>query len=528
MDEQTIYQRRWWTLGVLCLSLVLVIVGNTVLNVALPTLIRELDATNSELQWMVDAYALVFAGLLLTAGALGDRFGRKHALTAGLLIVLAGALSAAAAGSPEQIIAARAVMGAGAALVMPATLSILAVVFPPEERARAIAIWAGLSGAGAAIGPVASGYLLEHFWWGSVFLLNVPIILIALIAGRFLVPNSKDPGETPLDPLGALLSIVGVGALVYGIIEAPVDGWTATKPLIGFGIAAVALPIFWLWERRTDHPMLDPSFFRHRAFSAGAGAITLVFFAMFGSFFMITQFFQLVLGYTPLEAGVRMLPVAFTMMVVAPNSARIAERFGTKLTMGAGLTIVATGLGLFALTDVNASYVSVLVPLIVLAGGMALTMAPATAAIMSSLPLSKAGVGSAVNDTTREFGGALGVAVLGSIVASAYASKLASVLPPQVPAEVAEAAESSLGAALEIARQLGAPQLAQAAQNAFVEAMHIANVAGAVVVLFAAALVLTYMPARVAPHPHGGHTPIDDEVEARAMATAAESEALVP
>lgn len=527
-DQETIHRRRWWTLVALCLSLVLVIVGNTVLNVALPTLVRELDATNSELQWMVDSYALVFAGLLLTAGALGDRFGRKLALNGGLLVFGLGAVGAAVASSPGQIVAARAVMGIGAAFVMPATLSILAAVFPPHERPKAIAIWAGLSGAGAAIGPVAGGWLLEHFWWGSVFLLNVPIVVIALVAGKILVPGSKDPNETPLDPMGAALSIVGVGALVYGIIEAPAEGWTSARPVTGFVVAALGLVAFGLWEHRSTHPMLDLAFFRKPQFSAGAGAITLIFFSMFGSFFLLTQFFQLVLGYSPFEAGVRLLPVALTIMVVAPNSARLAERIGTRNSMAIGLTVVATGLGLYTLAGTDASYAVVLFPVVVMAVGMGLTIPPATSAIMSSLPLAKAGVGSAVNDTTRELGGALGVAVLGSIVASAYAGNLADAVPPQMPAQALDVAQSSLGAALEVARQAGIPELAAVARNAFVEAMHIANVAAAVVSLAAAAVVLRYMPSNVSPHPHGGHAPMDDEAEARAMATAAEVEAFVP
>ena len=528
IDPDAIYRRRWWTLAVLCLSLVMVIVGNTVLNVAIPTLVRELHASNSELQWMVDAYSLVFAGLLLSSGALGDRFGRKRALTAGLVVVGVGAVGAAFADSPAQIIAARAVMGAGASLVMPATLSVLAAVFPPRERAKAIAIWAGLSGAGAAVGPVAAGWLLEHFWWGSVFLLNVPVIVIALVAGRFLVPNSKDPGETPLDPVGAGLSIVGLGALIYGIIEAPVDGWTASRPLLAFGVAAVTLTAFGLWERRAEHPMLDLTFFERPAFSAGAASITLVFFAMFGSFFLVTQYLQLVLGYEPLEAAVRMLPMALTMMIVAPNSARLAERITTRRTIATGLAVVALGQLMFATTGADVSYLRVLPDIVVLAMGMGLVIAPATAAIMSSLPLAKAGVGSAVNDTTRELGGALGVAILGSIVASVYSSRLADALPAALPAPLVAAAKSSLGGALQVARQAGLPEIVHSARTSFVDGMHVANVGAGAVVLVAAWLVLRMMPATIEMHPQGGHGPFDDEVEARAMVAVAEAESLEP
>src|SRR2546423_8000293 len=260
VEEGYDHSQRWWTLAVLCLSLVIVVVGNTVLNVALPTLIRELHASNSALQWVVDAYGLVFAGLLLTAGALGDRFGRKGALTTGLLIFGGRSAVAAFATSGGQLIALRAIMGIGAALIMPATLSILTNVFPPHERAKAIAIWAGLAGAGGAIGPVTSGYLLEHFWWGSVFFLNIPVVIVAVVAGRFLVPTSRDPGKVPLDLVGAGLSIVSMSNLIYGIIEAPQRGWTDGVILRSFGIALVVFAIFAVWALTREHPMLDLRF----------------------------------------------------------------------------------------------------------------------------------------------------------------------------------------------------------------------------------------------------------------------------
>src|SRR5213080_113283 len=270
-------ERRWWTLAVLCLSLLIVVVGNTVLNVAIPTLIRELHASTTQLQWIVDAYALVFAGLLFTSGALGDRFGRKGALTVGLVIFGTGSGLAAFSNSADQLIATRALMGLGASLVMPSTLSILTNVFPPHERARAIAIWAGLAGAGAAVGPVAGGFLLEHFWWGSVFLVNVPLVLAALIGGRVLVPNSHDPHADPLDPVGALLSMAGLGALLYGIIEGPVQGWTAAATLGPILSGLAVLIVFGLWELRAQYPMLDLRFFKNPTFSAATAAINMVF-----------------------------------------------------------------------------------------------------------------------------------------------------------------------------------------------------------------------------------------------------------
>ncbi len=500
VERREIAVNPWWTLSVLCLSLVMVVLGNTVLNVALPTLVRELGATSTELQWMVDSYALVFAGLLLTAGALGDRFGRKGALIVGLIIFGGASLASTVATSADHLIATRAVMGLGAALVMPATLSVLASVFPPEQRARAIAIWAGFAGAGAAIGPIAGGWLLEHFYWGSVFFLNVPVVLVALIAGRWLVPTSRDPQHAALDLVGAGLSIVGMGALLYGIIEAPTYGWTDPLVVSAFGIALVFLAGFGVWELRVANPMLDLTFFKDPRFSAASAAISLVFFAMFGTFFLLTQYLQVVRDYSPLEAGLRTLPMALTMMVAAPASARVVERLGAKRVVSAGLATVATGLLLASTIGVTTPYVWLAAVLVVMATGMAMTMAPATASIMSSLPLRKAGVGSAWNDTTRELGGALGVAVLGSLAASQYTSSLQESIGP-VPGNVAAAAEASVGAAVQISSQIpGAlgQGLADAARHAFVDAMGLALVVAGAVAFVASVLVGRYLPARAA------------------------------
>jgi EmrB/QacA subfamily drug resistance transporter len=412
------YERRWWTLGVLCLSLVMIVVANASLNVALPTLVNDLHAGASSLQWIVDAYSLVFAGLLLTAGSLGDRYGRRLALNGGLIIFGAASGLAALAGSASQLIAARAVMGIGAAFVMPATLSVLAHVFPPEERRQAIAIWAGFAGVGAALGGVTSGWLLEHFWWGSIFLTNVVVVAIALIAGAFLIPSAKDEHEPALDLVGAFLSIAGLGALVYAIIEAPSRGWLSGSTLAAFSIAIAVLLAFSAWELRTPEPMLDLRFFRNPQFAAATGSITFVFFVMFGMIFALTQYLQLVLGYSPLEAGVRMLPWAVVYMISARRSARFVERFGQRTVVSVGLVVVGAGLVVLALSGLHADYALLVLSLVVSAGGMGMVTAPSTGAIIVSLPLNKAGVGSAVNDTTRELGGALGVAVLGSLIAS--------------------------------------------------------------------------------------------------------------
>ncbi|HEY7875021.1 MAG TPA: DHA2 family efflux MFS transporter permease subunit [Actinomycetota bacterium] len=492
--------KRWWTLAVLCLSLVMVVVGNTVLNVALPTLVRDLEATSTELQWMVDSYALVFAGLLLTAGALGDRYGRKGALVGGLVLFGAASAVSAFATSATHLIITRAVMGVAAAFVMPATLSILTSVFPPHERGRAIGVWAGLAGAGAAIGPVAGGWLLEHFWWGSVFLLNVPIVIAALVAGYFLVPKSRDPHHVALDLVGAGLSIVGLSALLYGIIEAPTYGWSDPLTLSAFAVAVAFLVGFAWWERRVEHPMLDLRYFRDARFSAAGGAITLVFFAMFGTFFLLTQYLQIVLGYSALGAGLRTLPAAVTMGFAAPTAARLVERFGARVVVSSGLATVAVGLMILSAMGTDANYPLLVVALVVMALGMGSTMAPSTASIMSSIPMNKAGVGSAVNDTTRELGGALGVAVLGSIVVSQYGSALASKLHDLPPA-IAAAASKSVGAAVQIGQEVGGPAgaaITRGARSAFVDAMGVALIVAAGVALTAAVLVGRYMPKRVA------------------------------
>src|SRR5207253_2250756 len=302
----TDFDRRWWTLAVLCLSLLIVFVGNSSLNVTLPTLARDLHASGAQLQWVVAVYSLVFAGLLFSTGSMGDRYGRKGALQLGFVLFLAGAGLASASHVMWQIIACRAVMGAGAALIMPSTLSIIINIFPGHERPKAIAIWASVTGAAGALGPVASGLLLGHFWFGSVFLVNVPIIILALVAGKFLVPKSRDPEESQFDPLGAMLSIVGVVALVYGLIQAPEQGWMSAGTLGAFAVALVVLALFVAWELHTPEPMLDMRYFRRPAFSTGTGGMILVFVAMYGVMFLITQYFQLVLGYSPLSAALRL------------------------------------------------------------------------------------------------------------------------------------------------------------------------------------------------------------------------------
>jgi EmrB/QacA subfamily drug resistance transporter len=446
---------------------------------------------------MVDSYALVFAGLLFTAGTLGDRFGRKGALQAGLVVFMIGTLVAASADSSSGVITGRAIMGLAAAFVMPSTLSILTNVFPAHERPKAIAVWAGISGGGAALGPVASGYLIENFSWGSVFLVNVPLILVALVSGAILVPRSKDPEEQPLDVPGALLSIVALVALVYGIIEGPHNGWTSTITLACFGVAAVAGAAFVWWERRVRFPMLDLHLFGDRRFSVASGGMTLTFFAMFGTFFLVAQYFQLVLGYSPLESGLLQLPMAFVIMGLAPQVPRFVARFGAHRVVPFGLTMVAVGMAVFSQVQVDSPLWFIYLSILPLAVGMACTMTPLTTLIMSSVPLGKAGVGSAMNDTTRELGGALGVAVLGSLVTSQFTSSITPALV-DLPARLRDIADSGLAGALGVAEQVGGAQgqlIADAAKQSFVDGIGLAAAVASVVVLLAAVVSAKLLPA---------------------------------
>jgi len=502
---EKVHQQRWWILAVLCLSLLIIVVDNSILNVALPTLARPvsqggLDATTSQLQWMVDAYTLVFAGLLLTAGSLGDRFGRRGALQVGLTVFGLGSLLSAMANSPSQLIASRALMGIGGAFIMPGTLSLITSVFEGRERGRAIAIWAGVAGLAVAIGPVTGGFLLEHFYWGSIFLVNLPIVAVALGAGVLIMPTSKDPTAPRLDLVGAALSIAGLVSLVYAFIEAPTEGWSDTKILGALGIAAVLLVTFFAWERRSTHPMLNLDFFKNPRFTSASASISILFFAMFGVIFLLTQYFQFVLGYTPLEAGIRLLPLAATMMVVAPLSARIVERIGTKVVVSTGLFLSGLGVLSFTQFEVSTGYENIFWRLMLMAVGMGLTMAPATESIMGSLPLAKAGVGSAVNDTTRQVGGALGVAIIGSVLASTYGSQVGDAVAGQpLPNGVANDAKNSLGFALETASRLGGPAgnaLAETARTAFVDGMHQGYLVGAAALIVSAIAALIWLPAR--------------------------------
>ena len=498
MDTSTAYRRRWGTLGVLSVCLLVIGLDNTILNVAIPSLATDLHAGDSQLQWMVDSYTLVFAGLLLTAGSLGDRFGRRTALFSGLAIFGVASLWAAWSGSSGELIAARAAMGIGGALIMPSTLSVLTNSFTdPKERAKAIGIWAAVSGLGIVLGPTLGGWLLGHFWWGSVFLVNVPVVVVGLVAGLWLIPESRDPAAPRIDVGGALLSIAGLSTLVWSIIEAPTRGWTSTPVLAGFAAAAVLLVGFVRHESRIAEPMLNLGYFSDRRFAAGSVSVTLLFFALFGTIFFLTQYLQFVLGYTALEAGKGLIPVA-TMVIGAPLGIKLSEVLGDKVVIPAGLTLVAGALGLLATTSMDSGYGQVAVFLSVAGLGMGLAMDPATEAVMGSLPKDKAGVGSAVNDTTRQVGGALGVAILGSILTSAYGGRLTEGLGGQaVPETARDGLAGALATAAHMPHDAGAA-LATTAKEAFVHGMDMTVAAGACVVVLGAVLSFLLLPSKPA------------------------------
>lgn len=498
LNQSAAYKRRWFTLVVLSTSLLIIGLDNTILNVAIPTLQSEFNASATSLQWMVDSYILVFAGLLLTMGALGDRFGRKRALQVGLVIFGLSSLFATYADSSAQLIAARALMGIGGALIMPSTLSIITNVFPREERGKAIGIWAAVAGLGIGIGPVTGGLLLENFWWGSVFFINIPIIAVALIAGFIFVPESRDPNPVLLDIPGAILSIAAVTTLVFFIIEAPTHGWTNLSIISGLAGGAILVAIFIVWELRTDHPMLNLAFFKNLRFSAGAGAISIGFFALFGMIFGMTQYLQFVQGFTPLEAGLRMIPIAFGMAIGAGLSHRLVGRLGTNRVVAAGLLGLTALFVSISFWQTDTSYWIIGTTFFLLAFSMGNVMAPSTDAVMGAVPEANAGIASAMNDVTRQVAGAFGVAVIGSVINTVFNSRMQDVVA-SLPPEAAHAASDSVGAAARVVSMLPAEiagPLVASAKTGFTDAMGVAVLVSAAIAIIGSILVLRFMPAR--------------------------------
>jgi EmrB/QacA subfamily drug resistance transporter len=488
----------------LLLAAFVINLDTTIVNVALPSLVRQLHASNSQLQWIVDAFNLLFAGSVLAAGSLSDRFGRKGMMLAGLTVFGVASLAGGLMDGTGELIAARAVMGVGAAMVFPSTLSLLTNVFTERgERAQAIGLWGAITGAAIALGPIVGGWLLEVSDWRSIFFAMAPLAAIAGVLSARYVPPSRDPHVPRIDRAGFALSTAMVALLIYTIIEAPNHGWGSTRTLGGLALAAVLVAAFVVWERRTDHPMLDVSLFGNPRFTAASASVAISFFALSGFIFLVTQLFQFVKGYSPLSTGVRLLPVASFVAISSILGTKLAVRVGTKLVVASGLFSMAAFYLWVSTSSATTGYGTIAAQMVVLGTGMGLTSAPATEAIMGVVPQAKAGVGSAVNDATRLLGGTLGVAVIGSVYASLYASRLTSALPVGLPATVSRTAHASVGAALIAAGKLslaGRPALAStihnAANSAFFHGFSTANYLAAGVATAGAVMALALLPAQ--------------------------------
>ncbi|MDT0549503.1 MULTISPECIES: MFS transporter [Streptomyces] len=502
---EAVHRRRWAILVVLMLSVLVVVLDNSILNVAMKTIASPkptgLGAGQSELEWAINSYTLVFAGLLFTAGLLGDRLGRKKVLLSGMAVFGIGSVLAAFSGSPGELIGFRALMGLGAALVMPATLAILVNVFERDEQPKAIGIWTAAVGLGIAIGPITGGVLLEHFWWGSVFFVNVPVVAVALVAMALLVPDSKDPAPGRLDPGGVVLSVVGLVLLVYGIIKGgQIADFTDPKVLGTIGGGLIVLALFVVYEKRSEHPAIDISYFRKPAFSAAIAAIALVFFALMGVTFFMVFYTQSVRGYSALESGLLILPLAVAQLIFAPRTRLVVERFGARAVCAAGMLMVAVTMAGFLLLEADTPLVVMEVLFFVQGAGMAHIMPPVTLTVMQSLPRQKAGSGSALNNTFRQVGGALGVAVLGSVLSTVYRDGIKDTLAgvDGLPDSVRHTAGESVEATLGLAERLGpkGQVLIGPAHDAFIHAMHVAALGSAAVALFGALVVVAFLPGK--------------------------------
>ncbi|MEU8991064.1 MFS transporter [Streptomyces sp. NPDC048558] len=496
------YTRRWWALLVLCLSLLIVVMANTSLIVAAPDMTRDLDLTSSDLQWVIDGYTVPYAALMLVLGAIGDKYSRRGALIAGLLIFAGGSVMGSLVDETALVIAARAVMGVGAAVVMPATLSLLVAIFPRGERAKAITGWTATSGLAIAVGPLVAGWLLEDHAWGSTFLINVPIAIVAVVGALALVPPSKAAGMGRIDYVGGLLSIVSVGSLVYAAIEGPHFGWGA-GPIAAAVAAGIGLLAFVAWELRHPHPMLDVRKFAQRSFSGSMLAVLFFFFGTFGSLYYATQYLQFVLGYGALETGVRLLPLAGAVFVGAAVTGRLTPKLGVKAMVVSGMLIGTVGVFLLTRIDQGSSYADFLASLIMLGFAIGLSVSPATDTIMGSFPESELGVGGGANDTSLELGGALGIAILGSLLGTAYRDKLSDLIGGRLPHSALETAKDSVGGGIAVAEQVaknpaGGAQQAQAlidaVHEAFAHGVAQTSLIGGIIMAAGTLIVLAVLP----------------------------------
>jgi len=514
---------RWWTLAALCCGMTTIVMDSTILNVALPTLVTSLGASSSQLQWIVDAYTLVFAGLLLASGSLGDRYGRRRMLNIGVGLFIATSVAGALQTTAVGLIACRCLTGIAGSMIMPSTLSILANVFREQrERGRAIGIWSAFGTVGVAAGPIIGGLLLRNFSWSAVFWVNVPIGLLALIATYYAVPESKNDRAGALDPVGAVLSIAGMVGVLYSIIEAPARGW-ASHQVLGGGLSGVVfIGVFVVWELRRSSPMLDVRYYRNRRFTAANSAVTLAFFALFGSLFLMTQFWQFVKGYTALEVGVRLIPYAASMAISSPVSSVLVNRLGSRTVMIVGFTLSSCSFFGLSHLHVDSSYPRVIVNMLLTGVGIGLSLPPVTAAIMGSLPRQHAGVGSAVNDATRNIGGALGVAVVGSIMASTYVRGVSERLSGSGLSDLDfSSVRNGLGNALSMASTADPAmrlQVTMAARESFVDGFSNGMLCSSGVMLVAAVLTAALLPGRAIEHEYV-HTAPDPTAPVQSVVT---------
>lgn len=474
------HPRRWWILLILCLSLMVLVVDNTVLNLAIPSLMRDLGATPADIQWVIDAYILAFAGLLLTAGSLSDRFGRRKMLLLGLVVFGLASLLATLAENPWQLIACRGLMGVGGSLLMPSTLSLLFTVFPPEEQRKAMAGWSMVAMVGVVAGPTVGGVLLNHFWWGSIFWLNVPIAILAIIGTLALIPESKGPARD-VDPAGAVLTIVGMASIVWAIVSIPLHGWGSARVLGALAVGVVALTAFALWEKRSAHPMVPLALFKDRRFSGTSFSIVLLSFTAGGLLLALTQYLQFALGYTPLKAGLALIPYALSAALFNGLGATLGKKIADRTLISIGLLIIAGSFGILTQVSDTSGYGLLIIGLLVMGIGGGLAGPAAYTLLMQAVPPEHRGVGSAMNDTVQQTGAALSVAVLGSVLAAAYSSAL----PDSVP----EAARKSIADTIALG-----PDFFGAAKHAFVDAMSISMTVGAIGAVAGAVVALAVLP----------------------------------
>ncbi|MCD9879503.1 MFS transporter [Streptomyces guryensis] len=513
------YVRRWWALLVLCLSLLIVVMANTSLIVAAPDMTKDLGLSSSDLQWVIDGYTVPYAALMLVLGSIGDKYSRRGALVTGLVIFAGGSVMGSQVDQTGLVITARAIMGIGAAVVMPATLSLLVAIFPRRERAKAITAWTATSGLAIAVGPLVAGYLLEDHAWGSTFLINVPIAVVAVIGALALVPPSKAEKMGRIDYVGGLLSIVSVGSLVYATIEGPHFGWGA-GPITAAVVAGVGLLAFVAWELRHPHPMLNVRRFRLRPFSGSMLAVLFFFFGTFGAIYYATQFLQFVLGYDALETGVRLLPLAGAVFLGAAITGRLTPKLGMKPMVTAGMVIGTVGVFLLTQVDKGSTYTDFLPTLLLLGFAIGLSVSPATDTIMGSFPESELGVGGGANDTALELGGSLGIAILGSLLGTAYRDKLTHLIGGHLPAAALDTARDSVGGGLAVAEQVaknptgGAQQaqvLVDAVHESFAHGVAQTSLVGGIIMAAGTVIVLTVLPGRRSAGEHRTPEPLPAE-----------------